>query len=220
MSDGRLFTDYRPNCELNLRYPPPNQFVDSYKYRQYLINNADSLLGAMRMDAHRRALCAPCVEELDQPGTMLPAKMIRHCDGRTCAKYANDPYGLGTEIAYGKGQVPEDNRQFYWEPFSNADAAEPAARTDGKTTPAEKRVPRTPAGAPQKCRCGASAYGNCCAPPVADLRYYPIDPTMVHRHPTGRLTIPYGGFAMAGGDPTIMRMSSGRVGSCSLTGGG
>lgn len=50
---------------------------------------------------------------------------------------------------------------------------------------------------------------NCCALPRDDLNYYPIDPDMVHKNGTGRLTIPYGGFAMAGGDPTIKHMHIG-----------
>ena len=38
MSDGRGFTDYRPNCYLNNEL---GQSMGSWQYRTYLIRNAD-----------------------------------------------------------------------------------------------------------------------------------------------------------------------------------
>lgn len=183
MADGRLFTDYRPRCVKNFVYAPDSTetgYLDSYKYRQHLINNADPILNAMRAEAYNMAVCAPCIVEHDQPGTMLPEKIIQKCDGRSCKVYANDPNGLGIGRAYGGEGFTGDKRKFL---------SQKAAENDYFTDNA-----------------------NCCATPKDDLAYYPIDPDMVHKHGTGRLTIPYGGFAMAGGDPTIRRMKGGKQG--------
>jgi len=179
MADGRLFTDYRPKCATSVIYSPKTDaYLDSYKYRQHLIKNADEILDAMRAEAYATAVCAPCVADYDQSGTMLPAKKIQHCDGRACAVYDNDPNGLGLGRAYGGEGYDGDRRRFL---------AQKAKETEY-----------------------FKSNANCCAAPKDDLNYYPIDPDMVHRHGTGRITIPYGGFAMAGGDPTIRRMNGGK----------
>ena len=184
MSDGRLFTDYRPRCNTNFIYHPDSLqtgYLDSYKYRQYLIKHADEILDAMRAEAYRSAVCAPCEVAYDKPGTMLPEKVVQHCDGKACAVYGKDPNGLGIGRAYGGESFEGDKRRFV------ARKAEEAEYYKNNA--------------------------NCCALPKDDLNYYPIDPSMVHRHGTGRLTIPYGGFAMAGGDPTIRHMNGGLGGS-------
>lgn len=61
MADGRLFTDYRPRCDIAGQFQgaPVN---GSYEYRQWLIHN-----GARVMDYHRSlavssARCAPCTK--------------------------------------------------------------------------------------------------------------------------------------------------------------
>lgn len=179
MSDGRLFTDYRPRCQLNPVFPPPNTdaYLDSYKYRQYLIHNADKILNAMRAEAYAAAVCAPCFADYDDAGTMLPHKNIERCDGRTCAVYGNDPNGLGLGRAYGGTGYEGDHRRFL---------AEKADETEY-----------------------FKQNANCCATPKEDLNYYPMDPDMINNQGTGRVTIPYGGFAFAGGDPTIRHMHGG-----------
>jgi hypothetical protein len=173
---------------MNYLYPPPQSlgpgtgYLDSYKYRQHLIKNADDILDSMRAEAYNAAACAPCVADYDQSGTMLPAKAIQSCDGKSCAVYGNDPMGLGLGRAYGGDLFDGDRRKFVAQKAEEADHFKNNA--------------------------------NCCATPKDDLNYYPIDPEMVHRHGTGRLTIPYGGFAMAGGDPTIRRMKGDGAPSC------
>ena len=187
MADGRLFTDYRPRCARNFVYAPKDMntgYLDSYKYRQHLIQNADSILDGMRSEAHNTALCAPCVAGHYEPGTMLPEKIVQQCDGRSCRVNGNDPNGLGIGRAYGGAGFSGDLRQFLQQ--KTAEAAH------------------------------FQNNANCCSTPKDDLAYYPIDPDMVHKHGIGRLTIPYGGFAMAGGDPTIRRMRTGdRFDGCS-----
>jgi len=39
MNDGRAFTDYRPSSYLNDEIKIRNNVMDSYDYRQFLINN-------------------------------------------------------------------------------------------------------------------------------------------------------------------------------------
>ena len=39
MSDGRIFTDYRPSAYVNDLMRVQNKVYDSYNYRQFLINN-------------------------------------------------------------------------------------------------------------------------------------------------------------------------------------
>ncbi len=172
MADGRLFTDYRPRCVLNFIYPPVNSpFLDSYKYRQHLIHNADDIINEMRAESYREAVCAPCVDTVDGNGTMLPEHSLQICDGRTCRKELNDPYGLGTGRVYGKSpQQIARYREF-----------------------AQKK---------KKERDAFLKSANCCTTPKDNLAYHPLDPQMITS--TGRLTVPYGGKAMSGGDPTTI----------------
>ena len=44
MSDGRHFTDYRPNCYINNLIRMSSNTINSYDYKQYLIHNASKLM--------------------------------------------------------------------------------------------------------------------------------------------------------------------------------
>lgn len=115
MADGRLFTDYRPRCDVNFSVvsrgggnDKTQAPADSYAYRQYLIANTDSLLQAERRRAYSGASCSPCAA-FDKPGTMLPERVIDVCDTRTCRRVpGNDPVnglGLGREYGFEKSVV-------------------------------------------------------------------------------------------------------------------
>jgi hypothetical protein len=180
MADGRLFTDYSPNCTINNTVPPLHDgFLDSYKYRQYLIKNTDAILGDLRATSYSRAVCAPCAEPHNQAGTMLPEHTLQVCDGRTCKFVLNDPYGLGLGRSYGTTPYKEAKREQFLV----------AKKKEGDFY---------------------KKNANCCSTLRDDLMYNPIDPGIVHRHGTGRLTIPYGGHAMAGGDTVTKRRSVSR----------
>jgi len=60
MSDGRHFTDYRPNCYVNnlLRYN--NKTMSNYEYRQFLINNGSELMKINTVYSEEKVGCAPC----------------------------------------------------------------------------------------------------------------------------------------------------------------
>lgn len=98
MSDGRLFTDYRARCDVNLQWQKPMD--SSYDYRQFLIGNAESLMDGQRGAAHAKAYCGPCVKPYDQ-GTVLPEKDAFVCDKVGCRKEAGAQGGIGTGRDYG-----------------------------------------------------------------------------------------------------------------------
>ena len=43
MDDGRHFTDYRPRCDVNNLIINNNKIMNSYDYKNFLINNAKKL---------------------------------------------------------------------------------------------------------------------------------------------------------------------------------
>ena len=64
MADGRIFTDYEPNCELNNTIQGEHQIKNSYVYRQYLINNAESLIDRNRTVNAAQNGCSACQNPL------------------------------------------------------------------------------------------------------------------------------------------------------------
>ena len=90
MSDGRLFTDYRPRCfshDVN---------KNSYDYRQFMIHNAENMLNEERT---KLKMCGPCVEPFNI-GTMLEEQTMVKCDGNSCQVVMNNPNGLGQGRSY------------------------------------------------------------------------------------------------------------------------
>lgn len=101
MQDGRLFTDYRPRCDVNLSAMWKNTPMSgSYDYRQQMIRNGDAILEKWRDEARRVAACGTCKNPFDS-GTMLPEQDVFKCDKVQCVRIKNDPAGLGTGRAYG-----------------------------------------------------------------------------------------------------------------------
>jgi len=172
MADGRLFTDYRPRGSVNFKFANNDgKQLDSYKYRQYLTQNADRIMRDMRRQAYDKAVCGPCEEPSAAAGTMMPSRVVQKCDGKVCTFMEGHPMGVGIGRAYGKSGVrhPDD--------ASTASAAASAKRNN----------------------CGDDYY--CVSLPDA-VAYDPKDDEdLVHDGDVaGRLTIPYGGFALMGGD--------------------
>lgn len=60
MADGRIFTDYEPNCELNNSIQETNDIKNSYLYRQYLIKNANTIIDTNRTLNATQNGCAGC----------------------------------------------------------------------------------------------------------------------------------------------------------------
>lgn len=174
MSDGRLFTDYRPRGSVEFQFASGNSEVplDSYKYRQYLIHNADKIMQNARDVVYENAVCGPCSKDHDQSGTMLPARVVQKCDENVCSFMEGDPHGSGLGTAYGSAAFVDDG--FF-----------------GRKKDERKRMKQS---------------ANCCTKLPDDLKYNPKeDEDLVHVKGTGRLTIPFGGMAMNGGDPSAVR---------------
>lgn len=60
MADGRLFTDYRPNRVVNQMTQFENKVMNSYDYRQFLINNGSQLMNVNANYIQNKASCGPC----------------------------------------------------------------------------------------------------------------------------------------------------------------
>jgi hypothetical protein len=175
MSDGRLFTDYRPRCDVNFWAAQRGSGSGSYAYRQHLIGNATSIIDGQRAAAYAIASCGPCVARFDQPGTMLPEKDVLSCDMRTCVRVPTNADGLGTGRDFGV----------------------PAALQ------AQQRQQLVGYKAQQDARATASA--NCCASAGARDSYYPVDGVVRGDGGGGgdRYSVPGGGAPLSGGDPSV-----------------
>ena len=89
MADGRHFTDYRPNCDLN-------QFSNiTNEYRNNLINNAESIMeNNKKLSLYKNG--DGCMEPYNL-GTMLPEQTNVVCDAEKCQLMMNNTNGLGQD---------------------------------------------------------------------------------------------------------------------------
>jgi hypothetical protein len=99
MSDGRHFTDYRPNCEMVQLIRADNNLNNSYQFRLFLQSNGDALANIDRKNACLKNCCTPCVEPFEG-GTMLPEAYLVACDGRSCTRNLVNAAGLGDGRVY------------------------------------------------------------------------------------------------------------------------
>ena len=60
MDDGRAFTDYRSSCYINDIIRVKNGITNSYDYRQFLINNGNELINAIRLYNIQKSACRSC----------------------------------------------------------------------------------------------------------------------------------------------------------------
>lgn len=94
MSDGRLFTDYRPRCVANTVNDIGDNGVDSYKYRMYMMNNATEIMKKNMMDAFD---CVTCNGNSRPEGHPIPSASYKQvCTANTCSFTPVDPNsGIG-----------------------------------------------------------------------------------------------------------------------------
>ncbi len=100
MSDGRVFTDYRPRCarnaELFSMVSQANMMKSAYESRMFLQHNTDKLMDSNRQWAIQSlAPCAPCPRPFSDAGTMLPERYMVRCDGVSCDRVEVNPNGIG-----------------------------------------------------------------------------------------------------------------------------
>ena len=69
-ADGRAFTDYRPNCQINVNLMNRYGIMNSYENRQFLQHNALALMQRDRIFAKKRNTlecnCPLCVKLASQ----------------------------------------------------------------------------------------------------------------------------------------------------------
>ena len=106
MSDGRMFTDYRPRCHVQgelYRMVGGNDKkpFSAFESRMYLQKNADSLMQKNRDNAEVLLHpCAPCKRPFNEPGTELQAQYVVRCNTVSCTRKESDVEGLGDARAY------------------------------------------------------------------------------------------------------------------------
>jgi hypothetical protein len=87
MSDGRIMTDYRSHCAVNL--PTGTQYAS----RQFMIHNADSLISQSRKRTAERAGAGLSFDSR----TDVPAEQFVKCDKDQCSYMNNVSEGVGVE---------------------------------------------------------------------------------------------------------------------------
>ena len=104
MSDGRQFTDYRPNCYLNNVIKTDNSITSSFDYRNFLKDNAEELMEINREYSCKMNCCGPCGEDVEEEftSTMLPEQFKQVTNNKTAEYVLNDNKGLGLGRSYYK----------------------------------------------------------------------------------------------------------------------
>jgi len=67
MSDGRMFTDYQPSCDLNNYIQNKYQIKNSHEYRIFLQKNAEQIMKDMTQcnEGTECKICPICKEAID-----------------------------------------------------------------------------------------------------------------------------------------------------------
>ena len=89
MSDGRNFTDYRPDCHVNNLIRQNNSTYNSFQYRMFLTHNAEKLMNLNRTYACEKNCCGPCQSPYDV-GTMMPSNSAVDCNANKCGNNIGD----------------------------------------------------------------------------------------------------------------------------------
>jgi hypothetical protein len=87
MSDGRQFTDYQPNCQMNYQITGDK---GSWIERQYLIHNADQIHDTWMKTEAQEMACTKCSDN-----TVLPVQTYVTCYPDTCKFNVVNKEGLG-----------------------------------------------------------------------------------------------------------------------------
>lgn len=86
---GGMFTDYRPNCDVENSLRVNNGLRSNYDYRQFLINNAEKLMQVNREYNEKKNGCAPC----NTKPVMVESMCNVSRTGSSCEPF--DPNGIG-----------------------------------------------------------------------------------------------------------------------------
>jgi len=64
MSDGRIFTNYSPNCQINIDLQKIYNTDNIHAYRHYLQTNAEKVMNDTKISAEKCASCPICNQSL------------------------------------------------------------------------------------------------------------------------------------------------------------
>ena len=100
MSDGRNFTDYRPNNEMNAHIINNNNIANSHDYRMFLNRSAENIMKKTNEYMFMKNGSFDCVKPFEST-SMLPEKTRVVCDQHKCeVKLVNENgFGQGREYA-------------------------------------------------------------------------------------------------------------------------
>ena len=94
MSDGRIYTDYRPGCFVNNTIRASNKLINNFDYRMYLTRNADKIMNNNKQYVIDKYNCKSCED------TMLPESTKVKCNTDVCKRKVVDTKGLGQGRSY------------------------------------------------------------------------------------------------------------------------
>jgi hypothetical protein len=99
MSDGRNFTDYRPNYEMNTHLINNNKISNSHDYRMFLNRNAENIMNKSNEYMFMKNGSSDCVQPFEV-ATMLPERTRVLCDKQKCEVKVINENGFGQGREY------------------------------------------------------------------------------------------------------------------------
>jgi hypothetical protein len=99
MADGRLFTDYRPNNEVNEHIINNNKIENTHNYRMFLMRHTDEIMDKNAQYMFLKNGLFNCKQPY-ATGTMLPERTRVVCDKHVCNKIVVDENGHGEGREY------------------------------------------------------------------------------------------------------------------------
>ena len=88
MADGRIFTDYFPNCSMNLSI---QKNLSSWQYKMMLTRNAKNIAGSITKMNQQLYGCNNC----NDPSIEAQNRYLQNCTNYSCHISETDNQGLG-----------------------------------------------------------------------------------------------------------------------------
>jgi len=120
MSDGRNFTDYRPNHEINKHIIDNNSITNMHNYRMFLSRNTDEIIKRNQNYIFLKNGLYNCKQPY-AVGTMFPEKTRIVCDAHKCEKVVVNENGFGEGREYVTLKEPNHVLDALNEPELNKD---------------------------------------------------------------------------------------------------
>lgn len=99
MADGRNFTDYRPNFEMNNHLMNNTKLANSYDYRMFLNRNAENIMRKSHEYYFMKNGAFDCQKPYEV-GTMLPERTRVVCNNHRCEVKLINENGFGEGREY------------------------------------------------------------------------------------------------------------------------